>query len=82
MSINNITSALRRLDLSNLDPIWLEQTAVMISQRLPHVTSLLVARHGQIAFERYFGVQLDEPQDTQSVTKSLVSLLTGVAVQR
>ncbi len=39
---------------------------VMISERLPHVTSLLVARHGQITFERYFGVQMNEPQDTQS----------------
>ena len=54
----------------------------MISERLPHVTSLLVAQHGQIILERYFGVQMNEPQDTQSVTKSLVSLLTGVAVQR
>jgi CubicO group peptidase (beta-lactamase class C family) len=69
-------------EAASLDPIWLEQTGVMISERLPHVTSLLVARHGQLIFERYFGVQPDEPQDTQSVTKSLVSLLTGVAVQR
>ncbi|WP_237725086.1 serine hydrolase domain-containing protein, partial [Deinococcus alpinitundrae] len=61
---------------------WLERTAVMISERLPGVTSLLVAQRGEITFERYFGIQMNEPQDTQSVTKSLVSLLTGVAVHR
>ena len=66
----------------NLDLIWLERAAAMISEHLPYVTSLLVARHGQVAFERYFGVQMDEGRDTQSVTKSLVSLLTGIAVER
>lgn len=68
--------------MGDLNLVCLERATVMISERLPHVTSLLVARHGQITLERYFGVQMNEPQDTQSVTKSLVSLLTGVAVQQ
>lgn len=69
-------------EMDDLDRTWLERAAGMISEHLPHVTSLLVSRHGHLAFERYFGIQMDEPQDTQSVTKSLVSLLIGVAVKR
>ncbi len=48
----------------------------------PDVTSLLVARGGQLAFEQYFGIAPDEEQDTQSVTKSLISLLTGRLLER
>lgn len=67
---------------ANLDPGWLNGAVVTIEARFPHVTSLLVARDGHLAFERYFGIQHNDPQDLQSVTKSVMSLLTGVAVQR
>jgi len=67
---------------ANLDPGWLNSAVVTIEERFPHVTSLLVARDGHLAFERYFGIQQDDPQDLQSVTKSVVSLLTGAAVQQ
>lgn len=53
-----------------------------MTREWPHVTSLLVARHGQLAFERYFGIHPTDPQDTQSVTKSLVSLLVGAALDQ
>ncbi|ADV68376.1 serine hydrolase domain-containing protein [Deinococcus maricopensis] len=65
-----------------LDPQRLEQAERHLTAQRPHATSLLVARHGQLAFERYFGIQAHEAQDTQSITKSLVSLLTGVVVRR
>ncbi|WP_407540688.1 serine hydrolase [Deinococcus radiomollis] len=68
--------------MNDLDQTWLERAAVVVSERLPDVTSLLVSRRGHLAFERYFGIRKDEPQDTQSVTKSLVSLVLGVAVER
>ncbi|WP_022803150.1 serine hydrolase domain-containing protein [Deinococcus ficus] len=66
---------------AGLDPGWLNSAVVTIRERFPHVTSLLVARDGHLAFEQYFGIQQDDPQDLQSVTKSVGSLLTGVAVQ-
>ncbi|GAA3836089.1 serine hydrolase [Deinococcus aetherius] len=67
---------------AGLDPNRLDALHARIERALPHVTSLLVARHGHLAFERYFGIYPTSPQDTQSVTKSLVSLLVGVALDR
>jgi len=49
---------------------------------VPDVTSLLVARHGQLAFERYAQGGPSDARDTQSVTKSVLSLLTGIALDR
>ncbi|MFC4456541.1 serine hydrolase domain-containing protein [Deinococcus sonorensis] len=60
----------------------MDSLAARVADTLPDVTSLLVARRGQLAFERYFGIPADEPQDIQSVTKSVLSLLVGVAVER
>ena len=65
-----------------LDPVRLDAAARYVARDLPHVTSLLVARRGCLAFERYFGIQAGEAQDLQSVTKSLVSLLVGIALDR
>ncbi|GBF08036.1 beta-lactamase [Deinococcus aerius] len=65
-----------------LDPARLHAAHRRIARDLPHVTSLLVARRGHLAFERYYGIEAGEPQDTQSVAKSLVSLLTGIALAR
>src|SRR5437867_152487 len=44
------------------------------------VTSLLIVRHGQLVVEEYFGWSSSRAHTLQSVTKSVTSLLTGVAV--
>jgi CubicO group peptidase (beta-lactamase class C family) len=47
------------------------------------IESLLVARNGRLAVEEYFGAgSASRPHTMQSVTKSVVSLLAGVAVQK
>ena len=59
----------------------LEAAAARVSAQ-PAVRSLLVARRGQLAFERYFGPATAETMfDVRSVTKSVVSLLTGIALR-
>jgi CubicO group peptidase (beta-lactamase class C family) len=45
------------------------------------VTSLLVARHGRLVFERYYrGVQAADRLAVFSITKSVVSALVGIAL--
>jgi CubicO group peptidase (beta-lactamase class C family) len=67
-----------------LDPTFLCKMGKGIAEgHLPNVDSIVVVRHGVLVFERYFG-----PYDAttshagNSMTKSLISLLVGIAVDR
>ena len=49
---------------------------------IPRFRSLLVARHGKLVAENYFGgADSSTVFDLRSVTKSVVSMLTGIAIQ-
>jgi CubicO group peptidase (beta-lactamase class C family) len=49
---------------------------------LPHVRSILIARHSYLIFERYYnGGNADELQNIQSMTKSVTSGLVGIAIK-
>lgn len=49
----------------------------------PRFRSLVIARHGKIVAENYFGgANAATVFDLRSVTKSIVSTLTGIAIQR
>ena len=64
----------------DLDPVILDRAASRASQ-VPRFRSLLVARRGRLAFERYFGgANAATLHDVRSVTKSIVSALVGIAV--
>lgn len=60
----------------------LERGDAFVRRQLPQVTSLLVVRHGRIVFERYYGSSRQAFGDVQSVTKSVVSALVGIALAR
>ncbi len=64
-----------------LDATRLEAAGEAIEQYLPNVTSLLVARRGVLAYERYFGgYGPEDAHNIKSVTKSVLSLLVGIAL--
>lgn len=67
------------LDLSDL-----EQVAQRLQDEVEHeVHGILVARHGLLVFERYYnGFAANNPHDLRSATKSITSLLTGIAIER
>src|SRR5690348_9351529 len=49
---------------------------------MPRFRSLLVARHGKLVAENYFGgANAATVFDLRSVTKSVVGVLTGIAIQ-
>jgi CubicO group peptidase (beta-lactamase class C family) len=63
-----------------LDSSMLRQAADA-ADRLPALTSLLVWRHGALAYEAYIhGGARDVPANVKSVTKSFLSALVGIAL--
>ncbi|GGD36550.1 serine hydrolase domain-containing protein [Pseudoxanthomonas indica] len=53
------------------------------ANEFPGVTSIVVAKDGKLAYERYFGEGApDRLNDTRSATKSVTSLLVGAAIDR
>jgi len=72
---------------AGLDPAPIEALVRAIlarradSVRSPSVQSLLIARHGKLALEEYFeGFSREATHDWRSASKSLTSLLAGVAI--
>ncbi len=57
--------------------------AVKAAARLPRLHSLLVSRHGELILERYFhGTGAASHQNVKSASKSLISALVGVAIDK
>jgi len=51
------------------------------ARTIPGVTSIMVVRHGQVALEEYFhGGNRGEPVPVASITKSVTSMLVGIAL--
>src|SRR5262249_23116658 len=52
------------------------------SAATPQTHALLIARHGKLVLEEYFhGEYMDEPHNTRSASKTLVTALIGAAMQ-
>ena len=57
--------------------------AQVSSGKLVKLTGVLVARHGQLVFERYFGgADAGTLLDTRSATKTVTGMLVGAAIDR
>ena len=58
-------------------------SATAAAARLDRMRSLVVVRRGHLILEEYFGgTDRSTPADVRSVTKSVVSLLSGIALER
>ena len=69
---------------AGIDPVPLRAVEEQVrSGGLVKLTGLLVARHGTLVFERYFGgAGADTLLDTRSATKTLTGYLVGAAIER
>ncbi len=65
------------LDASRLNAM----EAAIKSGEFKKIGSVLIARHGQLAYEKYFEGDATTLRDTRSATKSITSLLIGLAIQ-
>ena len=65
-----------------IDAARLEQASRFIEEYCPTRLSLLVVRHGKLAFERYYhGGRADQANNIMSMSKSVLSVLVGVALE-
>lgn len=65
-----------------IDEVALARADAM-ADAIPRLRSLLVVRRGRLVHERYWGGRnAADPADVRSVTKSVVSTLTGLALER
>jgi len=65
-----------------MDGAQLEQARDALLQQAPHMTSLLIVRGGHLVTEWYAdGAAPDTLHNVMSVTKSVLSLLVGIAIQ-
>jgi CubicO group peptidase (beta-lactamase class C family) len=64
---------------SRLDPEAIDRAA----SQLPKLHSLIVSRQGQVLFERYYhGARADRPANVKSASKSVISALVGIAIEK
>jgi CubicO group peptidase (beta-lactamase class C family) len=64
-------------------PPWNPDAVDAAAKTLPRLRSLLVSRRGERLFERsYNGARLDGPANIKSASKSVISALVGVAIDR
>jgi len=59
------------------------EEAARTAQGLPRLYSLLVSRRGEIVLERYYrGTRATTPANIKSASKSVISALVGIAIER
>jgi CubicO group peptidase (beta-lactamase class C family) len=83
------TSAPRKAEPVPRSPAWQRATPqqegidihALDQADLTGVTSLLVARHGRLVVERYYGIQAADRIPVFSITKTVVSALVGIALE-
>ena len=60
----------------------LEMDSTIISGKYEQIKSVLIAKNGKLLFEKYYnGANQNTMHNTRSVTKTMASLLTGIAIK-
>ena len=79
-------SAARETTPAHTHSISLVQALEQVSRNgedWPRLHSLLISQHGKLVFERYFnGHQPDRLENVKSISKSILSALIGIAIDR
>lgn len=66
-----------------MDAAMLAKADRRIHDNYPNLYSLLIVRHGYLVYEKYYGgMTRDSANPIYSVTKSVTSALTGIAMQK
>ena len=64
-------------------PPWNPDAVDAAARELQRLHSLLISRGGELVFERYYnGARRDRPANIKSASKSVISALVGIAIDR
>ena len=64
-------------------PAWNPDTVDEAARTLPRLYSVLVSGGGELLFERYYnGARAERPANIKSASKSVISALVGIAIDR
>jgi CubicO group peptidase (beta-lactamase class C family) len=64
-------------------PAWSPDSVDAAARALPRLHSVIVSRGGEVIFERYYnGARRDRPANIKSASKSIISALVGIAIER
>lgn len=68
---------------AGLDPAALSRVEQAIAAgEFKKITSIVIARHGKIAYEKYFEGDVSTLRDTRSATKTITSMIAGIAIDQ
>lgn len=81
------TTTLAQINFTNTtknDPMLLnEMDSLVTAGKYERITSILVAKDGQLVYEKYYrGNAVDSKHNTRSCTKTMATLLTGMAIDK
>jgi len=76
-----------QIDFSSINennlPLLNELDSLITSGKYERITSILVAKNGQLLFEKYYmDNNVDSKHNTRSCTKTMATLLTGIAMDK
>ncbi|MDG5492352.1 serine hydrolase [Psychroserpens sp. SPM9] len=64
-------------------PLLKQMDSIVASGKYEQITSVLVARNGQVLFEKYYNERtVDSKHNTRSATKTMATFLTGIAIDQ
>ncbi len=77
---------LAQLDFSKantkVNSLLIQMDSTIISGKYEHITSVLIAQKGEVIFENYYnGANQNSLHNTRSATKTMATLLTGIALK-
>ena len=78
----NLLGASSGAEESNSYVVLDSMTNAIMAGEFGRISSVLIAKNGQIIFEKYFSGTVDDLRNTRSATKSVTSILIGIAIDR
>tara|TARA_R110002049_G_scaffold43942_1_gene128996 strand:+ start:809 stop:1888 length:1080 start_codon:yes stop_codon:yes gene_type:complete len=83
-SLANVSAQLNFSEVNTETPSLLQKMDSLVeSGKYENITSVLIAKNGKLLFEKYYnGNDLNSKHNTRSATKTMATLLTGIAIDK